>query len=92
MRICCGGVGISLFTQGTSNRNIGNGLRLCRERFRLGIRNYFFIKRIAKHWNWLPREEEGHHPCRNLKGIDRALRDMAGGDIGVGGLRYSLLV
>jgi len=32
----------------------GNGLTLCRERFKFGIRENFFTERVVKHWNRLP--------------------------------------
>ncbi|KAK4814022.1 hypothetical protein QYF61_004652 [Mycteria americana] len=65
----CREVGVGLFSQVTSHRTRGNGLKLRQERFRLDIRKDFLLKGWSNIGTDCPERRWSHHPWRSSKNV-----------------------
>ena len=61
----------------SSDRTMGDGFKLKEGTFRLDIRKTFFMMRVVKHWNRLPREAVDASSLETFKArLDGALSNL----------------
>jgi len=69
--------GERLFTKACSDRTSTNGFKLKEGRLRLDIRKKFFMMRVVRQWNRLPREAVDVTSLQAFKAsLDVALRNL----------------